>query len=87
MDQRRKDCTWESIFEHKKDFRGWNKGKYTPYNHKDVDKVTFEIECKNVCEKNDKCNSCQFYSRDESYDKFICELFTEIIDIKTWEDD
>ncbi|PBK83107.1 hypothetical protein ARMGADRAFT_1089665 [Armillaria gallica] len=66
-----KDCTWESVFEHKKDFRGWNKDKCTPYNHKDFDKVTFEI----------------VYSRDESYDKFICKLFVEVIDIKTWEDD
>ncbi|KAK0449533.1 uncharacterized protein EV420DRAFT_1646859 [Desarmillaria tabescens] len=29
----RKDCTWEPVFEHKKDFKGWNKGKYTPYDH------------------------------------------------------
>ncbi|PBK65541.1 hypothetical protein ARMSODRAFT_1022334 [Armillaria solidipes] len=27
------------------------------------------------------------YSRDKSYDMFVCELFVEIIDIKTWEDD
>ncbi|KAK0421573.1 hypothetical protein EV421DRAFT_1916761 [Armillaria borealis] len=44
-------------------------------------------ECKKLCEKDDKCNSCQTYSRDKSYDKFVCELFVEIIDIKTWEDD
>lgn len=34
---------WEPVFEHKDDFKGWNKVKYTPYDHKDVDKVTFEI--------------------------------------------
>ncbi|KAK0459253.1 uncharacterized protein EV420DRAFT_1479262 [Desarmillaria tabescens] len=63
-DHGRKDCTWEPVFEHKKDFKGWNKN------------------CKNLCEKDDKS-----YSKDESDDKFICELFEEIIDILTWEDD
>ncbi|PBK61246.1 hypothetical protein ARMSODRAFT_981600 [Armillaria solidipes] len=58
-DHGRKDCTWEPVFENKKDFKGWNKGKYTPYEHKEVDKITFEIECKSFCEKDDKCNSCQ----------------------------
>ncbi|KAK0455624.1 uncharacterized protein EV420DRAFT_1765293 [Desarmillaria tabescens] len=86
-DHGRKDCTWEPVFEHKKDFRGWNKGKYTPYDHKDVKKDTYEIECKDFCEKDDKCNSCQVYSKEESEEKFICELFEEIIDILTWEDD
>ncbi|SJL13509.1 uncharacterized protein ARMOST_16953 [Armillaria ostoyae] len=86
-DNGRGDCTWEPVFEHKKDFRGWNQGKYTPYDHKDVDKVTFEIECKSFCEKDDKCNSCQVYSRDEKDEKFVCELFVEIIDIETWKDD
>ncbi|KAK0430998.1 hypothetical protein EV421DRAFT_1855651, partial [Armillaria borealis] len=86
-DHGRKDCTWEPVFEHKKDFKGWNKGKYTPYEHKEVDKITFEIECKSFCEKDDKCNSCQVYSKDKSDDKFVCELFVEIIDIETWEDD
>ncbi|KAK0204140.1 hypothetical protein DFS33DRAFT_1337166 [Desarmillaria ectypa] len=86
-DEGRKDCTWEPVFEHKKDFKGWNKGKYTPYDHKDVKKDSYEIDCKNLCEKDDKCNSCQAYSKEESEDKFICELFEEIIDILTWEDD
>ncbi|KAK0431004.1 hypothetical protein EV421DRAFT_1743513 [Armillaria borealis] len=27
------------------------------------------------------------YSKDKSDDKFVCELFVEIIDIETWEDD
>lgn len=39
----RGDCTWEPLFEHKDDFKGWNQDKYTPYDYKDVDKVTFEI--------------------------------------------
>ncbi|KAK0459224.1 uncharacterized protein EV420DRAFT_1763662 [Desarmillaria tabescens] len=86
-DHGRKDCTWEPVFEHKNDFKGWNKGKYTPYDHKDVKKNSYEIDCKNLCEKDDKCNSCQAYSKDESDDKFICELFEEIIDILTWEED
>ncbi len=72
----RGDCTWTPVFEHKNDFKGWNKGKYTPYEHKEVSKVTFEIgkrissvfvdvidvlssECKSLCEKDDRCNSCQ----------------------------
>ncbi|PBK61328.1 hypothetical protein ARMSODRAFT_1025844 [Armillaria solidipes] len=86
-DNGRGDCTWEPVFEHKNDFKGWNKGKYTPYGHKEVDKITFEIECKSFCEKDDKCNSCQAYSHDEKDDKFVCELFVEIIDINTWKDD
>ncbi|KAK0437927.1 uncharacterized protein EV420DRAFT_1753339 [Desarmillaria tabescens] len=86
-DHKRKGCTWEPVFEHKKDFRGWNKGKYTPYDHKDVKKDSYEIDCKNLCEKDDKCNSCQAYSKEENEEKFICELFEEIIDILTWEDD
>ncbi|KAK0430445.1 hypothetical protein EV421DRAFT_1912923 [Armillaria borealis] len=81
------DCTWTPVFEHKNDFKGWNKGKYTPYKHKEVNKITFEIECKSLCEKDDKCNSCQAYSRDEKDEKFICELFVEIIDIDTWQED
>ncbi|PBK86546.1 hypothetical protein ARMGADRAFT_1035415 [Armillaria gallica] len=48
---------------------GWNKGKYTPYDNKEVDKITFEIECKSFCEKDDKCNSYQGYSHDEKDDK------------------
>ncbi|KAK0196054.1 hypothetical protein F5146DRAFT_1220690 [Armillaria mellea] len=83
----RGDCTWEPVFEHKNDFKGWNKGKYTPYEHKEVTKINFEIECKSLCEKDDKCNSCQAYSHDEKDDKFICELFVEIIDTDTWEQD
>ncbi len=72
----RGDCTWTPVFEHKNDFKGWNKGKYTAYEHKEVSKVTFEIgkrisscfvhaadifasECKSLCEKDDRCNSCQ----------------------------
>ncbi|PBL00110.1 hypothetical protein ARMGADRAFT_1159501, partial [Armillaria gallica] len=47
-DNGRGDCTWEPVFEHKDDFKGWNKGRYTPYDHKDVDKVTFEIG-KSMC--------------------------------------
>ncbi|PBK61305.1 hypothetical protein ARMSODRAFT_981651 [Armillaria solidipes] len=86
-DNGRGDCTWTPVFEHNNDFKGWNKGKYTPYGHKEVDKITFEIECKSFCEKDDKCNSCQAYSHDEKDDKFICELFVEIIDINTWKDD
>ncbi|KAK0459405.1 uncharacterized protein EV420DRAFT_1479382 [Desarmillaria tabescens] len=86
-DHGRKGCTWEPVFEHKKDFRGWNNGKYTPYDHKDVKKDSHEIDCKNLCEKDDKCNSCQVYSEEEIEEKFICELFEEIIDILTWEDD
>ncbi|KAK0437915.1 uncharacterized protein EV420DRAFT_1753327 [Desarmillaria tabescens] len=86
-DHGRKGCTWEPVFEHKKDFRGWNKGKYTPYDHKDVKKDSYEIDCKNLCEKDDKCNSCQAYSKEEDEEKFICELFEEIIDILTWEGD
>ncbi|KAK0212209.1 hypothetical protein DFS33DRAFT_1279940 [Desarmillaria ectypa] len=83
----RKDCSWQPVFEHKKDFKGWNQGKYTPYDHKDVKKDTYEIDCKNLCEKDNKCNSCQVYSEEESGEKFICELFEEIINILTWEDD
>ncbi|KAK0212190.1 hypothetical protein DFS33DRAFT_1279808 [Desarmillaria ectypa] len=83
----RKDCTWQPVFEHKKDFKGWNQEKYTPYDHKDVKKDTYEIDCKDLCEKDDKCNSCQVYSEEEIEEKFICELFEEIIDILTWEDD
>ncbi|KAK0212185.1 hypothetical protein DFS33DRAFT_1482136 [Desarmillaria ectypa] len=86
-DHGRKDCTWEPVFEHKNDFKGWNKGKYTPYDHKDVKKESYEIDCKDLCEKDDKCNSCQAYSKEETEEKFICELFEEIIDILTWEDD
>ncbi|PBK86576.1 hypothetical protein ARMGADRAFT_1035442 [Armillaria gallica] len=86
-DNGRGDCTWTPVFEHNNDFKGWNKGKYTPYDHKEVDKITFEIECKSFCEKDDKCNSCQAYSHDEKDDKFICELFVEIIDVDTWKDD
>ncbi|PBK61296.1 hypothetical protein ARMSODRAFT_965086 [Armillaria solidipes] len=86
-DNGRGNCTWTPVFEHNNDFKGWNKGKYTPYDHKEVDKITFEIECKSFCEKDDKCNSCQAYSHDEKDDKFICELFVEIIDINTWKDD
>ncbi|KAK0437916.1 uncharacterized protein EV420DRAFT_154870 [Desarmillaria tabescens] len=86
-DNGRKDCTWEPVFEHKNDFKGWNKGKYTPYDHKDVKKDTYEIDCKDLCEKDDRCNSCQAYSKEENEEKFICELFEEIIDILTWEDD
>ncbi|KAK0486494.1 hypothetical protein IW261DRAFT_1416271 [Armillaria novae-zelandiae] len=83
----RGDCTWTPVFEHKDDFKGWNKGKYTPYEHKEVTKINFEIECKSFCEKDDKCNSCQAYSHDDKDDKFICELFVEIIDVDTWEQD
>ncbi|KAK0486493.1 hypothetical protein IW261DRAFT_1416270 [Armillaria novae-zelandiae] len=67
----RGDCTWTPVFEHKDDFKGWNKGKYTPYEHKEVTKINFEIECKSFCEKDDKCNSCQAYSHDDKDDKFI----------------
>ncbi|KAK0489709.1 hypothetical protein EDD18DRAFT_1110067 [Armillaria luteobubalina] len=99
------DCTWMPLFEHKNDFKGWNKGKYTPYEHKEVTKINFEIgkciplffihvtdidvfsECKSLCEKDDRCNSCQAYSCDEKDDKFVCELFVEIIDIDTWKED
>ncbi|KAK0454298.1 hypothetical protein EV421DRAFT_1896227 [Armillaria borealis] len=81
-DNGRGDCTWTPVFEHNNDFKGWNKGKYTPYDHKEVDKITFEIECKSFCEKDDKS-----YSHDEKDDKFVCELFVEIIDINTWKDD
>ncbi len=42
-DNGRGDCTWTPVFEHNNDFKGWNKGKYTPYDHKEVDKITFEI--------------------------------------------
>ncbi|KAK0483091.1 hypothetical protein EDD18DRAFT_1199826 [Armillaria luteobubalina] len=71
----RSDSTWTPVFEHKDDFKGWNKGKYTPYEHKEVTKINFEIgkcipllfihvtdvfsECKSLCEKDNKCNSCQ----------------------------
>ncbi|KAK0226648.1 hypothetical protein IW262DRAFT_1294823 [Armillaria fumosa] len=34
------------------------------------------------CKKDDK-----FYSKDPSDDKFVCEVFVEILDIETWEDD
>ncbi|KAK0493045.1 hypothetical protein EDD18DRAFT_1356957 [Armillaria luteobubalina] len=81
------DCTWTPVFEHKNDFKGWNKGKYTPYEHKEVTKINFKIECKSLCEKDNKCNSCQAYSCDEKDEKFICELFVEIIDIDTWKED
>ncbi len=37
------NCTWTPVFEHNNDFKGWNNGKYTPYDHKEVDKITFEI--------------------------------------------
>ncbi|KAK0493072.1 hypothetical protein EDD18DRAFT_1356993 [Armillaria luteobubalina] len=75
----RGDCTWEPV--------GWNKGKYTPYEQKEVTKINFEIECKSFCEKDDKCNSCQAYQHDEKDEKFVCELFIEIIDIDTWKND
>ncbi|KAK0493065.1 hypothetical protein EDD18DRAFT_429570 [Armillaria luteobubalina] len=83
----RGDCTWEPVFEHNNDFKGWNKGKYTPYEQKEVTKINFEIECKSFCEKDDKCNSCQAYQHDEKDEKFVCELFVEIIDIDTWKND
>ncbi|KAK0483081.1 hypothetical protein EDD18DRAFT_1112219 [Armillaria luteobubalina] len=95
------DCTWTLVFEHKDDFKGWNKGKYTPYEHKEITKINFEIEsgllcrtfqhnpnnicsseCKSLCEKDNKSYSC-----DEKDDKFICELFVEIININTWKED
>ncbi|KAK0493064.1 hypothetical protein EDD18DRAFT_1464980, partial [Armillaria luteobubalina] len=37
--------------------------------------------------QDDKCNSCQAYSHDEKDEKFICDLFVEIIDVDTWEQD
>ncbi|SJK98281.1 uncharacterized protein ARMOST_01544 [Armillaria ostoyae] len=120
-DHGRKDCTWEPVFEHKKDFKGWNKGKYTPYEHKEVDKITFEIDKRissflslspTSCLQNASPSARRMtsatparvrlmflpltrslshifivYSKDKSDDKFVCELFVEIIDIETWEDD
>ncbi|KAK0459354.1 uncharacterized protein EV420DRAFT_1539753 [Desarmillaria tabescens] len=85
-DHGRKDCTWEPVFEHKKDFRGWNKGKYTHYDHNGCQEDTYEIDCKSLCEKDDKCNSCRVYSEEEIEEKIICELFENTIDILTWED-
>ncbi|KAK0468942.1 hypothetical protein IW261DRAFT_1425994 [Armillaria novae-zelandiae] len=70
-DNGRGNCTWEPVFEHKNEFKGWNQGKYTPYDHKEFEKITFEIA----------------YQHDEKDDKFVCELFVEIIDINTWEND
>ncbi|KAK0471232.1 hypothetical protein IW261DRAFT_1425354 [Armillaria novae-zelandiae] len=46
-----------------------------------------KAKCKTFCEKDDKCNSCQAYQDDEKNDKFVWELFVEIIDINTWEND
>ncbi len=121
-DYERKDCTWVPVFEHKKDFKGWNKGKYTPYEHKEVDKVTFEIGKRissilsmspTSCLQNASPSARRMtsatparvrlifllltrplsysifivYSKDKSDDKFVCELFVEIIDIETWEED
>ncbi|KAK0195826.1 hypothetical protein F5146DRAFT_1027210, partial [Armillaria mellea] len=45
----RGDCTWTPVFEHKNDFKGWNKGKYTPYEHKEVAKINFEIGNARTC--------------------------------------
>ncbi|KAK0483095.1 hypothetical protein EDD18DRAFT_1199871 [Armillaria luteobubalina] len=92
-DDGRGDCTWTPVFEHKDDFKGWNKGKYTPYEHKEVTKINFEIgkfplffihitdvfsECKSLCEKDDKCNSCQgtsdSYSSSSIISRFLFSL-------------
>ncbi|KAK0468946.1 hypothetical protein IW261DRAFT_1425998 [Armillaria novae-zelandiae] len=47
----------------------------------------FFPEWKSFYEKDDKWNSCQAYQHDEKDDNFVCELFVEIIDINTWEND
>ncbi|KAK0460107.1 uncharacterized protein EV420DRAFT_251641 [Desarmillaria tabescens] len=86
-DHKDKECTWEPVFEHKNDWNGWKKGKYTPYNTGYVKKESFEIDCKERCKEHDKCKSCQVYSLEEAAEEFICELFEEIVDILTWEDD
>ncbi|KAK0470081.1 uncharacterized protein EV420DRAFT_1473184 [Desarmillaria tabescens] len=71
-DDARKDCTWKPVFEHKKDFKGWNRGKYAPTSARMLRTCTRS--------KDGDCNSYQVYSEDEVEEKFICELFEEIID-------
>ncbi|KAK0205130.1 hypothetical protein DFS33DRAFT_735409 [Desarmillaria ectypa] len=78
---------WEPVFENKNDWSGWKSGKYTPVTTGYVPKDTFELDCKNLCLANEKCNSCQAFSLEEAAEEFICALFEEIIDMSTWEED
>ncbi|KAK0205124.1 hypothetical protein DFS33DRAFT_1325742, partial [Desarmillaria ectypa] len=78
---------WKAVFENKNDWSGWKSGKYTPVTTGYVSKDTFELDCKNLCEAHQKCNSCQAFSLEEEAEQFVCALFEEIIEGATWEDD
>ncbi|KAK0448984.1 uncharacterized protein EV420DRAFT_836921 [Desarmillaria tabescens] len=80
-------CTWEPVFVDRYDWKGWKPGKRDPFSCGYVDKVTYEIDCKDLCLAHDNCNSCQVYTLEEAAEQFICALFEEIVDITTWEDD
>ncbi|KAK0476698.1 hypothetical protein IW261DRAFT_325065 [Armillaria novae-zelandiae] len=53
------NCTWEPVFENKSGWKDWKSGKYTPITVGYVNKDTFELDCKNLCEAHEKCYSCQ----------------------------
>ncbi|KAK0435553.1 hypothetical protein EV421DRAFT_1908625 [Armillaria borealis] len=80
-------CQWEPVFVDRYDWKGWKPGKRDPFSCGYVDKVTYEIDCKDLCLAHDNCNSCQVYTLEEAAEQFICALFEEIVDITTWEDD
>ncbi|KAK0435119.1 uncharacterized protein EV420DRAFT_1488196 [Desarmillaria tabescens] len=69
------------------DWKGWKPGKRNPFSCGYVDKVTYEIDCKDLCLAHDNCNSCQVYTLGEAAEQFICALFEEIVHVTTWEDD
>ncbi|KAK0485000.1 hypothetical protein IW261DRAFT_1669575 [Armillaria novae-zelandiae] len=78
------EYNWHPIYEN---WNGWNGWKKTPYSTGYVNKDTYEIDCKNLCNANEGCNSCQVYTLEEAAEVFICALFEEILDLSTWEDD
>ncbi|KAK0500077.1 hypothetical protein EDD18DRAFT_1148343 [Armillaria luteobubalina] len=81
------DCVWKAVFENKNDWSGWKSDKYTPVTTGYVSKDTFEQDCKTLCEAHEQCNSCQAFSLEEQAEQFICALYEEYIDSKTWESD
>ncbi|PBK76105.1 hypothetical protein ARMSODRAFT_1000341 [Armillaria solidipes] len=80
------NCTWEPVFENKSDWKDWKSGKYTPITVGYVNKDTFELDCKNLCEAHEKCYSCQVFSR-EKEEQSICALYGKTIDVATWKVD
>ncbi|KAK0488207.1 hypothetical protein EDD18DRAFT_1359895 [Armillaria luteobubalina] len=81
------NCQWEPVFDDRYDWKGWKPSKHDPFPCGYVDKVTYEINCKDLCLAYNNCSSCQVYSLEEAVEPFICALFEKIIDIMTWEGD